>query len=378
MFSNGSMRISLSPIEEIMERVTGDSINLAGGSPDPTTIPVNEIRNAFDWVCANYGSAAFVYPGAGGLTELRNSLLAYTGSLGIEKGETVITSGAQHALTLISEVLLHDDRFVHEDPGFVEGVNSFLFSSRNQVPITVDGRGLNTNEFEEILKKGATPKAAYVVPTCQNPTGTIMDEDRRKHLVELAERYDFIIIEDDPYRPVSHENPTPLYNMASDRVVYVGSLSKILAPGLRIGFVLTRNRALAERVKVLEQLDFSISTSNQLLTARLLSTGIVNSRIPELREKYRRKLRILLDGLADSGIKTVYEPRAGFFTLVDVGQDARDVAERALSRGVATVPATHFYYRTKPKNYLRLSIGPAAQEKIEEGVRILKQSLLAR
>lgn len=378
MFSEGSMRISLSPIEEIMERVTGDTINLAGGSPDLTSIPVKEIREAFDWVCANYGTSAFVYPGAGGVDELRNSLRSYIHSLGIGEGEIIVTSGAQHALTLISEVMLRDDHFVHEDPGFVEGVNSFLFSSKNQAPVSVDNRGLDTNELETLIRGGATPKLVYVVPTCQNPTGAIMDQERRKHLAELAERYDFTIVEDDPYRPIVHENPTALYNMARDRVVYVGSLSKILAPGLRMGFVVTQNRDLADRIKVLEQLDFSVSTSNQLLTARLLSTGVVNSRIPKLRDKYRRKLQLLLNSLADSQMETVFKPKAGFFTLVDAGQDAREVAERALSKGVAVVPATHFYYRSKPKNYLRLSIGPVAEEKIEEGVRILRQCLLAR
>jgi Transcriptional regulators containing a DNA-binding HTH domain and an aminotransferase domain (MocR family) and their eukaryotic orthologs len=374
VFSEKALKIELSPIERIMERVTSETINLAGGSPDPEVIPVQEIKHAFEEVVAEWGASAFFYPGAGGLEELRKQIRSYASYLGVAGGDVAVTSGAQHALTLLCASLLSGEAFAHENPTFVEGMNPFLFYGGLSLPIRVDQNGLVVEELEARVKSNK-PKLVYTVPLCHNPTGVNMSEQRRKKLVELAEKFDFFVVEDDPYRPISEKQPTPLYNFSQERVIYVGSLSKALAPGLRIGFIITKNQELLQRVKALEQMDFSTSTSNQLLASRLLKKGVVTQRLQALREHYKQKMRILVESLKRHQIPLVFEPQGGFFALIDAKKHAEQVAHEALKKGVAVVPAKPFYFDGTGQTHLRISVGPVPKQKIDEGVWILSKVL---
>src|SRR5579875_3798467 len=376
MFTPGAMRVKRSPIERVSALIRQGAINLAGGSPDPSLIPIEKLREAYTQVVEEYGAKAFSYPGAGGLDELIEQLRGWCSTLEIGSGEVVVTSGAQHAITQLCAALLStQDTYIHENPTFVETMNSFLYYSAQGEPVPVDDQGIRTDILEAKLKASRSPpKLLYTVPTAHNPSGVTMSEDRRKHLVELSHRYGFTIIEDDPYRPISKPTRT-LYNLSPEDVVYVGSLSKALAPGLRIGFVVTTSHALAEKLKDLEQMDFSTSTVNQLVAAKILKSGLIQSKLGKLREHYASKMHLMLQSLAEHGLKPVYQPQDGFFCLVDTNTDAEKLLLRAVRLGVVFVPASEFYFDNSGQTSIRLSVGPVDKSLIPEGVNRLAKAL---
>ena len=199
-----------------------------------------------------------------------------------------------------------------------------------------------------------------------------MNEERRKILVELAEERDFYVIEDDPYRPIAGCVPAPLKNYdRSGRVIHVSSFSKILAPGLRIGFVVAPPE-IAEKLSLMEQLDFSTSTLNQYVVSRLLRSGFILSRTKILPEHYRKKMKVLVDSLTDAGISEFNQPSCGFFLLLDLKRDAHRVLEEAVRQGLAFVPAKDFFLRGG-ETMARLSITVPNEEQIKAGVEILKR-----
>jgi Transcriptional regulators containing a DNA-binding HTH domain and an aminotransferase domain (MocR family) and their eukaryotic orthologs len=254
-------------------------------------------------------------------------------------------------------------------------MNSFLFYSPQGEPVAVDDQGIQTSILESRLKtRKSPPKLLYTVPTAHNPSGVTMSEERRKHLVELAQKYGFTIIEDDPYRPISKPTRT-LYSMSPENVVYVGSLSKALAPGLRIGFVITTSHALAEKLRDLEQMDFSTSTVNQLVTAKILESDLIQSKLGDLREHYASKMRLMLESLRENGLKPIYQPQDGFFCLVNTNTYAEELLLKAVKLGVAFVPASEFYFDNTGHTNIRLSIGPVDKSLIPEGVNRLVKAL---
>ncbi len=376
MFSPRAMRVNRSPIERVSGLIGSETINLAGGSPDPKLIPLDVIKESYLKVIEEYGAKAFAYPGAGGLDQLVAALSKWTENLGVDDGEIVVTSGAQHAITqLCGATLSSHDSYLHENPTFIETMNSFVFYGGTNIAIPVDNQGIRTDVLEQKLKEiGYAPRILYTVPTAHNPTGVTMTEDRRRHLVELAEKHGFTIFEDDPYRPIAGRT-TPLYNLAPEHVVYIGSLSKALAPGLRIGFVITRNHALAEKLRDLVQMDFSTSTVNQLVAANILGSGVIQSRLSGYRAHYASKMKILVEALSDHGLRPLYEPQDGFFCIVDVKTDTDTLLLRAIKRGVAFVPASEFYFDGSGKTTVRLSVGPVDTQLIHEGVTRLAAAL---
>ncbi|QXJ33723.1 aminotransferase-like domain-containing protein [Saccharolobus shibatae] len=375
MVSRIGKEIEISPVElgsQIAKRV---KINMASGTPDPSKMPLKEIEEAYNEVLNELGSKVLFYPGAGGqdelIREIEDKFLPLL-NLSKRKGERiVITSGAQHAMELLGKYFLENDVIAVENPTFIETFNALKLRSSSVIPISLDSSGINVDELETLLKI-VKIKLLYVIPNCHNPAGVNMSECKRKTLVELAEKYDFYIIEDDPYRPIAGEIPNPIKNYDNTgRVIYVSSFSKIIAPGLRVGFLIAKED-IAEKISLMEQLDFSTSTINQYVVARLLRKGIVTERSKELYEHYKSKMRVLVDSLIDKGLDKFNEPKCGFFLLLDVGRDSWNVFHKAVEKGLSFVPAKPFFLRGGD-TMARLSVSVATKEEIIEGVRILNE-----
>ncbi|ABP94367.1 MULTISPECIES: PLP-dependent aminotransferase family protein [Metallosphaera] len=372
MVSRIGREIELSPVEMGSRLGRNVKINMASGSPDPSTIPVDEIGRAYEEVLADLGPRSLFYPGAGGQQELIEEVNKYLPAIGLRsKDPIVITSGAQHAIELLSKYFLENGTVVVENPTFVETFSAFKLRASVTIPVTVDGKGISTDELE-LVTKIVKPDLVYVIPDCHNPAGVNLNEERRKILVELAEERDFYVIEDDPYRPIAGCVPAPLKNYdRSGRVIHVSSFSKILAPGLRIGFVVAPPE-IAEKLSLMEQLDFSTSTLNQYVVSRLLRSGFILSRTKILPEHYRKKMKVLVDSLTDAGISEFNQPSCGFFLLLDLKRDAHRVLEEAVRQGLAFVPAKDFFLRGG-ETMARLSITVPNEEQIKAGVEILKR-----
>ncbi len=377
-------RLSWSPVELASRRAKNLSsvVNFASGSPDPSLIPVKEIEEALKHVLEEHGPGSLGYPGAGGLPELVEELKIYAESvlgIGLGRGEDlVVTSGAQHGIKLLSQLFLGSgDIVVTEDPSFWEALDPMRFQGAGLVGVKIGVNGMDTHALEEMLRKGLRPKIVYTIPTCHNPCGVTMDLEGRRHLLELAEGSDFLILEDDPYRPIAQDPPPSIKSLDKNgRVIYVGTLSKILAPGLRIGFTILR-REYAEELSKLEQHDFSTSTPVQLAVARMLRKGVVKNLQPLAKKRYREKLEILVEALEKSFPESYIEPSCGFYTLIRFGRDAEEHLPRAIENGVIYVPAREFYIERGPRDAARISISTPPKERIADGVERLKRSLEA-
>jgi len=367
--------IELSPVEMASRHSTHVNYNLASGSPDPVTIPVDEIRRSYNTVLEEMGPKALGYPGAGGQAALVKEIERFLPHLGLNKsdGKVVVTSGAQHAIELVSKYLLEGDVVASENPTFVETLSPIKLRSSAVLPVSLDGEGISIEELDT-LSKMVKVSLVYTIPTCHNPAGVTMCEERRKALVEMAEQRDFYVLEDDPYRPIATNVPPPVKAFdKSGRVIYVSSFSKVLAPGLRVGFVVA-NEVIAEKLSLLEQNDFSTSTLNQYVLADLLKREVIQDRTERLSSHYRKKMELLVDSLEENSLTDFHSPSCGFFLLLNLHLNSNYVFQRALERGLLFVPAKPFFLRGG-ETFARLSIAAANEKDIVQGVSTLKRLL---
>ena len=369
------MRLYWSPVE-LASRLAkkGVKYNFASGAPDPGLLPIDELKRSFERVYEEYGKAVIAYPGAGGLRELRTELSRYVNRfLGISANwrNVIVTAGAQHAVKLLSQLLMRRGTVVYvENPTFVETVAPMRFQMARLVGVPIDNDGMNTHELEGLVKKYG-PGIVYTVPNCHNPTGVLLSRDRRKHLIEIAERYGLTIIEDDPYTSL-YPNMEPTLRSLSNDVIYVGTLSKVLGPGLRIGFVIVSGR-LRDDLEKLEQHDFAASTLNQYLVYDLLRRGVADDVIKKARELYPRKLKELVDALNEYLPNTLlFKPSCGFYAFISTKVSAWNLLRRGVKQGILFVPGDKFFIDGARQDTARLSIGSINLDLIRDGVKALR------
>ena len=365
-------RVDWSPVE-LASRLTksGVTYNFASGSPDPSLIPVTDIEEAAESVLGEYGSSALSYPGAGGLRELRVEVSRYLRRyLGINANwrSIVVTSGAQHAIKLLTQLLVKRSVRVYvEDPTFYETLAPFRFQGGRVIGMPITNEGMLVNEVVKVIKEG---DIVYTIPNCHNPTGVCMSEDNRRMLIETAEERGFLIIEDDPYTVLSLKAPRPLRSVSSN-VIYVGTFSKVLGPGLRIGFIVAPNW-LRGHLERLEQHDFSTSTLTQLIVYKLLRSNAVDKVLSKARGIYEEKLKILVNALDEYMPNALqFKPVCGFYALVRLGVDAERLLRATAKVGLTYVPAGRFFINSSFRDAARLSIGAIKVERIKEGVKLL-------
>ena len=384
LLSSRAKRLEWSPVELVSRiiREKKNLINLASGSPDPDLIPIDEIKEALDEAINEYGADVFSYPGAGGLKELRKELKQFLASMGlnINNREIIITAGAQHAINMLANIILNEqDYFISENPTFVETFNALKHYTANYVAVDIDENGILIGELQQLIEKRKEEiKVLYTIPTAHNPTGVTLTPERRKELIELCDKYDIIIIEDDPYRFIIRNPPEPLINIDKQEiVVHVGSFSKILAPGLRIGYLIVP-KYISEKNEQAEQLDFATSTITMYIALIMLRKNIVKKRLSKLIITYSRKMKVLLDALEDYMPPNVEwtKPIGGFFLLLRArNKNLAKLLRKAVENGVAYVPACLFYVKNPDYSTARLSIGPVKEEEINEGIRRLAKIL---
>ncbi|MGC8555974.1 MAG: PLP-dependent aminotransferase family protein [Conexivisphaera sp.] len=379
--SSAASRLESSPVEMAYRLVRASDtrlINMASGNPDPEIVPVKELAEITQEVMGALGYESLIYPDAGGLEDLRKEIRLYMGREGIslpKDYELSITSGAQHAFKLMSELLAGDGvSVVCESPTFVETLAPLKLRSR-VYGIPFESGRLNFDLMERTLRELGPGRAiVYLIPTCHNPTGITMSEDDRRRVLELASRHDAVIIEDEPYRAFSDAQPPALVSLDDEsRVIYVGTLSKVLAPGLRIGWI-AAPREIAEAVSMLENYDITTSTLTQHVALESFRHGLVDTMSSILRSHYLTKRRVLEESLSDSMPPNVsWEPNGcGLFQLIVAsGFDAERRLIDAIRRGVIYVPARRFFVPEGDAGSIRLSLGPPTRDEIVEGVRVL-------
>jgi 2-aminoadipate transaminase len=364
-----------------------DVLSLAGGLPAPDTFPMARVGAELAAVLADLGPAALQYARTEGVDPLRAAVAeraseAWGRAVGVEA--VLVTSGSQQGLDLVGRVLLDPgDVVVIDDPGYLGAVMALRSHDARLVGIPVDADGLRTDVLEDRLRAGLRPRLSYTNATFQNPTGAVLAPARRAHLAELAERYDFLVVEDDPYGELWFDGPPPAPVAAgSDRVVALGTGSKLLAPGLRVAWAVGPPAVVAAMTVAKQSVDLQTGTLAQHVVARLLADRrFLDAHLDLLRATYRDRAHALSGALAQHlPDVAIGAPRGGMFLWAAVGEPSRpgapavdtaDLLAAGLPLGVAVVPGFAFAVDRPADTWARLSFATVAVDRFPEAARRL-------
>jgi 2-aminoadipate transaminase len=357
-----------------------DVISFAGGFPDPETFPRERVAALLQEFAATGESAAFQYAPtrglAGALGTLADRLERQQGTRPADD-ELLITSGGIEALELIGKSFLDPgDVVVVEAPTYLGAIQSFRSFEAELVPVSVDENGLEVAALEQRLAGGLRPKLLYTIPDHQNPAGISLAADRRPTLVELARFYGFLVVEDVAYRELSFDGDSlaSLWSLGTDIVVQVGTTSKTLFPGVRLGWAAGPAGVVDRLVEAKQVTDQCAGALGQRLFEEADRRGWIDEQVARSRALYRRKcvrmLAALQRAMPDSARWTT--PRGGFFSWLTLpGVDAVELAERAAERGVAVVPGMLFFPDRRGAETVRLSFSLVDEERIDDGIERL-------
>ena len=383
LYSDRAGKMRKSEIRELL-KVTQDPevISFAGGLPNPKSFPIDDLSAVVQTVLKQHGQVALQYGTTQGTLELRESLADRVRKDGIEatSDNIVITSGSQQALDTVGKIFLNpgDVAFVGL-PSYLGGINAFRSYEANLEGIPVDKDGMRIDVLEdkikELIKQEIIPKFVYIVPTFQNPAGVIMPESRRKQVIDLANEYDLLIIEDDPYGKlrydVDHIKPIKAFDDI-ERVIYLSTFSKILSPGLRLAWTVASEELTRKMTICKQALDLCTNTFTQYIANEFIKIGSLDLHIMKICELYKPKRDIMMDAMKEffpDGY-TCIKPLGGMFAWVTLpkGIDTEVMFLEALKQKVAYVHGKAFCVDGGGERSMRLNFSYATNEQLKEGM----------
>jgi len=390
-FSKKALQMKASEIRELLKLIeTSDVISMAGGLPNPATFPKEEIEQIAREVIKEHADKALQYGTTKGFTPLRLKIAKWLRNrykIPISKVDIMVVSGSQQALDLMGRTFINPgDLIVVEAPTYLAALNAFKYYDPKFIQIPLDDEGMRVDLLEEKLKKlkaeGKKVKFVYTVPTFQNPAGVTMSEERRKYLVELASKYDFLIVEDDPYGELRYSGkPVPPVKKfdTEGRVFYFGTFSKIFAPGFRVGWIAGEPHFIRKIEIAKQAVDLCTNSFGQVIAWKFLEKGLLERHIPRIIKFYKPKRDAMLDALEDympEGVKWT-RPEGGMFVWATVPEsiDTKKMLEKAIKKGVAYVPGEAFFAYRDVKNTMRLNFTYVDEEKIKIGIQKLAETI---
>lgn len=392
--------IGSSAIREMLKLTSfPDVISFAGGLPAPEVFPIDKFKEACDVVLTEVGDAALQYGTTEGYTPLREMIAKNATKYGIQVSadNVLITSGSQQALDLLGRIFINrGDRILVESPTYLGAIQAYNAYGVKYATIPFDEDGMRTDLLESRLRMGI--KFIYVLPNFQNPTGVTLSRERRKELVEIADAYGVPIVEDDPYGQLRYEGEhlppvvvlddemrakeVPIY---SGNVIYTSTFSKILAPGLRLAWVVAPTEVIKKLVQAKQGADLHTSTFNQYLAYEVANTQWMKTHIRTIRQTYKERRDTMLTALAENmpeGVKWTH-PKGGLFLWLTMpkGMDSNVVFKSAVEAKVAFVPGSPFHPLGGGENTMRLNFSNSKPELIDEGIKrlakVIKENLKA-
>ena len=354
-------------------------ISFAGGLPSPKTFPVEAFAAACAAVLQTDGRAALQYASSEGLPALREWI---AGQLpwDVSPDQVLITTGSQQGLDLVAKVLIDQGSTVLvETPTYLGALQAFTPMEPTIVSVGSDAEGI---DVDDLRKKAPGARFLYVLPNFQNPTGRTMSEARRQALVDAAQGAGLAIVEDNPYGDLWFDQPPPkpLTARNPEGCIYLGSFSKVLAPGLRLGYVVAPKAIMPKLLQAKQAADLHSPTFNQRLVAEVLKDGFIDRHVPTIRALYKHQCEVMLDALATemAGLDVQWNsPDGGMFLWARLpeGMSAVDLLPKAVDKGVAFVPGAAFYAADPDPRTLRLSFVTASEEQIRIGIKALAAAI---
>ena len=392
-YSALASKMEASAIREILKLVQNpEVISLAGGMPDPATFPVEEIKEISQNIFTKKSAQALQYSSTEGLPELRKFILDHLAKDG-NNGELeniIISSGSQQGLDLIGKVFLSPgDIAIVELPSYLAALNAFHSYGGELVGIPMDDEGMQMDILEEKLiqlrNEGKKVKFIYAISNFQNPAGVTMSLARRKKIIEIAQKFNVFIVEDNPYEKLRFEGePIPsIYSLDNNGfVISLGTFSKILCPGLRLAWVLG-NKDIIGKMTILKQAtDLCTSILNQLIAYEYCQLGKLEENIKSNIQIYKKKRDIMLNALEKYFPKEAIwtKPQGGFFVVATLPEyiDTGEMFKEAIEENVAYVPGAPFFADGKGQNTMRLSFCFPSVEDIDEGIKRLGKVIKKR
>ena len=368
-------------------------ISFAGGFPDASLFDIEGIAQASAQALQDNPGGALQYGATEGLEPLRTELVKLMGQKGaaIENADLIVTTGSQQALDLVGKTLINPgDKVIVEGPTFLATIQCFRLYGADLISAPVDNEGVDVDNLEQLIATHK-PKFVYLIPTFGNPSGATLSLARRKRILELAVKTGTLVIEDDPYGDLYFDAPPPPSLLAlsadvpgsRDWLVHCGSLSKVLSPGLRVGWMVAPAALLGKAVMCKQFSDAHTSTFAQATAAAYLQSGRLPAELAKVRAVYAARARCMCDALereVGDAIRFV-RPAGGLFvwaTLTGANgaiSDGSALAKRAIDNNVAFVPGTPFFAQDPDPRTLRLSFATADEDKIEAGIAKLAQAI---
>ncbi len=384
--------ISGSPIDSsiaLLQRQRKPVISFAMGSPAPDAIPAAAIGSIAAAVLADARAEALNYGPTEGEASLRQALLAFLAEQGqpVSEEQLMVTSGGTQGLDLVAKLFVDPgDIVIAEEPSYTNGVAIVTGYQGQILRCPMDGEGLQVERLPGLIAaSGRRPKLAYVIPNSQNPGGRTLSLARRRLLLELAARHRFLILEDDPYGLLYFDGPPPPSLLSLDggkgRVIAVHTFSKILSPGLRVGWIVAPPPVIGRMIAAKQGLDTCANPLGQRIVAGFLAGGHMVAHLARLREAYRLRRDAMLEALSAAfgslqGARWT-RPDGGFFVWVELpgSIDTEALFALALAEGVAFIPGSAFLERGGPRNAMRLCFANANPAEIAEGIGRLRRAV---
>ncbi len=386
IYSNSSFNMKSSAVRDMM-KLTGDPemISFAGGLPGAEAFPIEELNDIINSTISKYGSTVFQYGATEGYTPLRESicsLMKNAHSIITQPDNILVTSGSQQALYLLCKVMLNPgDAIITETPTYVGAIGTFRSFMADIHTVNINRNGMDPDELEskviQLISAGNKPKFIYTIPSIHNPTGITMSTAGRREIYEIASKYDLMIVEDDPYGMIRYDDLRikPVKHLDSDeRVVYLGSFSKTVSPGLRTGWMMSQKEIIRKCSIAKQGEDTCSNTLAQFVIHDFISSGSIYSQIARVRMIYRLKRDIMTDAINKFIPSAEYTtPDGGLFIWLNYSEkiNTGKMHKKGLERNVAYVPGNAFYPNGGGTDEMRLNFTFASVEDIEEGVRRL-------
>lgn len=386
VFSEMAKRSKRSAIREILKLTQQpDVISFAGGLPAPDSFPIEDIRTITNQILKEDGATALQYDATEGLIELRETLVKMyqEHDVNCEIENLIITTASQQGLDLLGKVFIDPgDKVICGLPSYLGGISAFASYGADMVGVPLDENGMNAVELqktlEEMKQNDEKPKFIYIIPDFQNPAGITMPESRRLEIIDIAHTYDVLIVEDSPYREIRFEGKPQRLMYQLDKtghVITLGTFSKIVAPGFRIGWVLAHPDINDKLVVAKQSADLCTPTFVQKIAAKYMKSVNYEKNLNKTIELYHKRRDLMLDGFRKHMPKEVSwtEPEGGLFLFVTLPEylDAEQLFHKAIKEKVAFVIGNVFFCNGEGKNTLRLNFSFVNDEKNIEGVKKL-------